>query len=151
MAPLPENRLWEIRTFVYQHFAETTRPASVAVTAARFSLADGQAAAAYEGLHQRHALFLEPGTHKILMASPFSGIQTQFEVYANGKTYFANCAWDSLGIPATLHEDAKIEAVCSQTGGPIHLSIMDGQVSNSDALVHFLVPFKHWYNDLVFT
>ncbi len=151
MTTRAEDLLWEIRTFVYHHFAETTRPPAVQETAARFALALDEVASAYEQLHQRHAFFLEPGTHTISMANPFAGIQTQFEVYTNGKTYFANCAWDSLGIPAALHVDAQIKAVCSQTGAPIHLSIKDGQVSNSDVLVHFLVPFKHWYNDLVFT
>lgn len=151
MASLSENLVWEIRAFVYQHFVETTRAPTVDETATRWALTEGEAASAYELLHQRHAFFLEPGTHNILMANPFSGIPTKFEVLANDKTYFANCAWDSLGIPAALHVDAEIEATCSQSGDRIHLSIKDGQVSNSDALVHFLVPFKHWYNDLIFT
>jgi hypothetical protein len=151
MTPLSENIIWEIRAFIYQHFAETTRAPSKKQVTARFALADGEAASAYEQLHQRHAIFLEAGTHNILMANPFSGIRTQFKVQANGKNYFASCAWDSFGIPATLHVDAEIEAACSQTSELIHLSINDGRVSNSDALVHFLVPFKDWYNDLVFT
>ncbi len=151
MASLPEKPLWEIRAFVYQHFVETTHPPSVDETAARFALADGEAASAFEELHRRHALFLKPGTHDILMANPFSGIETPFRVYANDKTYFANCAWDSLGIPAALHVNTQIEATCSQTGVPIYLSIIDGRVSNSGALIHFRVPFKDWYKDLVFT
>ena len=151
MATLSEDLIWEIRAFVYQHFAATAHPPSVAVTAARFTLADGEAAAAYEQLHELHAIFLEAGTHNILMANPFSAIQTQFKVNANGRPYFANCAWDSLGVPAVLHVDAHIEAACSQTADPIHLHVKDGRVANSEALVHLLVPFKQWYNDMVFT
>jgi hypothetical protein len=85
------------------------------------------------------------------MAWPFSGVETPFQVRANGRTYFANCAWDSLGIPAALHADAEIEAVCAQSGDPIHLRVTGGQISGSDALVHFLVPFMSWYDDLAFT
>jgi hypothetical protein len=151
LTTLAEDLLWEIRAFVYHHFAETTRAPSLEDTAARFALADGEAASAYDQLHQHHALFLKPGTHNILMANPFSGIETPFNVRANGKTYFANCAWDSLGIPAALHVDAQIEATCSQSGHPIRLSVKDEQISKSDTLVHFLVPFREWYNDLVFT
>ncbi len=44
------------------------------------------------------------------MAWPFSGVETLFQVSVSDKTYFANCAWDSLGIPAALHTDAEIEA-----------------------------------------
>ena len=145
------NNLWEIRAFVYDHFKETTRPPSVDDTAARFDLTNEEAVSAYEELHQRHAFFLNPGTHNILMANPFSAVETPFKVYVNNKTYFANCAWDSLGIPAALHSNAEIEAACSQSNQPIQLNIKDGKVSASDALVHFLVPFREWYNDLVFT
>ena len=143
--------LWNIRAFVYQRFADTTRAPSLDETAARFDLTREGAASVYDALHERHAFYLNPGTHDILMANPFSGIKTPFLVHANGKTYFANCAWDSLGIPAALHADAHVEASCAQSGEPIMLQVCDGEVSESDVLVHFLVPFKHWYDDLVFT
>jgi hypothetical protein len=148
---MDEARLWKIRAFVYQHFAETTRPPSVEEVASRFALTHEEAVSDYEALHQRHALFLQPGTHQILMANPFSGVETAFKVHANGRAYFANCAWDSLGIPAALHADAQIEAACAQNGEPIHLRVTDEQVHAPDALVHFLLPFREWYNDLIFT
>jgi len=148
---IDEDKLWEIRAFVYQHFAETARPPLVDETASRFALTHGQAALAYEVLHQRHAFFLEPGTHNVLMANPFSAVETDFKVHSNDKTYFANCAWDSLGIPAALHADAEIQAACAQSGKTIRLMVSRQQVQDSDALVHFLIPFKNWYNDLTFT
>lgn len=146
---MDENRgLWELRTFIYQHFAETTRPPLVEETASRFGMTHGEAGSAYEELHQRHALYLKSGTSEILMANPFSGVETPFKVRANRKTYFANCAWDSFGIPAALHADAEIEAVCAQSGEPIRLSVTNEQVEDSDTLVHFLIPFRKWYDDL---
>ena len=148
---MDENLIWEIRTFVYRHFAETTHPPRVEATASHLGLTHEEAASAYEELHRRHAFFLEPGTHHIQMAWPFSGIETPFKVYASDKTYFANCAWDALGIPVALHVDAEIEASCAQSGEPIHLTVSRQQVQASSVLVHFLVPFKNWYNDLPFT
>ncbi len=148
---MDEKTLWDIRAFVYHHFVDTTRAPSMNQTAARFALTHNVAASAYEALHHHHALFLNPGSHDILMANPFSSIETPFRVHANGKTYFANCAWDSLGIPAALHADADIEAVCAQSGEAVTLQVRDEQVSESDVLVHFVVPFKHWYDDLVHT
>ena len=148
---MDENTLWEIRAFVYQSFAETTHPPSVEETATHFGLTHEQAVSAYEALHQRHAFFLRPGTHHILMANPFSGIETPFKVHANGKTYFANCAWDSLGIPAALHTDAQIEAECAQSREKIRLTVNRQRVEYEAGLVHFLVPFTNWYDDLPFT
>jgi hypothetical protein len=148
---MDENLIWEIRAFVYRHFAETTHPPQVDETAARFALTHEEADSAYEELHGHHAFFLKPGTHDILMANPFSGVETRFKVYAKDKTYFANCAWDSLGIPATLGMDAEVEAACAQSGESILLRVTDQQVEDSEALVHILLPFKDWYNDLMFT
>ena len=156
---MEENILWDIRAFVYQHLAETTHPPTVDETASRFALTHEQAASVYDALHQRHAFFLQPETHNILMANPFSGVETPFKVHANGKTYFANCAWDSLGIPAALHVDAQIDALCSQSGENIHLMVSRGEahteqsrsVQHEAGLVHFLVPFRNWYDDLPFT
>lgn len=148
---MDEKTLWDVRAFVYRTFGETARSPGVDATAARFGLTHEQAVEAYEGLHQRHAFYLKPGTCDILMANPFSAVETPFRVHANEKTYFANCAWDSLGIPAALHADAQIEAACAQSAEPLRLSVTGGEVSGSQALVHFLVPFKDWYKDLTFT
>jgi hypothetical protein len=151
VSQLPENILWDIRAFVYRHFADTTRAPNADETAAAFALTHAEAASAYEALHARHAFFLNPGTHEIRMANPFSNIETPFRVHADGKTYFANCAWDSLGIPAALGRDADVEAACAHSGQPVRLQVRDGEVSESDVLVHFLVPFERWYADLAFT
>ncbi len=143
--------LWQIRHFVYQHFADTTRPPNVDETARHFSISIEEASEYYKELHNRHALFLDIKTLIIRMANPFSGIPTDFKVRANGKTYFANCAWDMLGIPAALHADAIIEAVCTESNEAVRLEVKDGKVMNSDLLVHFPLSFSRWYDDLVFT
>ena len=87
------------------------------------------------------------------MANPFSGIPTDFKVHADGKTYYANCAWDMLGIPAALHTDAVIEAVCTESSEKVEIEIQNSNLrfTNYDLLVHFPLPFAHWYDDLTFT
>jgi len=143
--------LWQVRHFVYNHFADTTHPPSVEETAAHFNISIEEASTFYKELHNRHAFFLEPETLTIRMANPFSGIPTDFKVHANGKTYYANCAWDMLGIPVVVHSDAIIEAVCTESNDTIQLEIRDGRVTNGDLLVHFPLPFARWYDDLTFT
>jgi hypothetical protein len=145
---MDENKIWEIRAFVYRHFAETARAPLVEETAAHFDLKLEEAVSAYQELQSRHDFFLQPRTHKIQMAWPFSGVETPFKVHANGKTYFANCAWDSFGIPVVLRADAEIEASCAQSGEALRFHVTNGQVQGSEALAHFLVPFRDWYEDL---
>jgi hypothetical protein len=162
--------LWQTRAFVYAHFADTTRPPSVDETAVHFNISTEEAGELYKELHNRHSFFLEPETLTIRMANPFSGIPTDFKVHANGKTYFANCAWDMLGIPAALHCDAVIDAVFTESNEAIQLEVKDGKVTkyaqggvpaaedggssgllNGELLVHFPLAFSRWYDDLVFT
>ena len=146
-----ESLVWQVRAFVYAHFADTTHPPSVDESAKHFNIGLEEAGAFYKELPNRHAFFLEPETLTIRMANPFSGIPTDFKVHANSKIYYANCAWDMLGIPAALHTDAVIEAVCTESNDVVRLNIRDGKVANSDLLVHFPLPFARWYDDLVFT
>ena len=155
-----DTLLWQIRHFVYAYCADTTQPPSVDETAQHFNISTEEAGEYFKELHNRHAFFLEPETLIVRMANPFSGIPTDFKVHANGKTYYANCAWDMLGIPAALHTDAVIEAVCTESNEPVQFEIRDGQImksrseakwTNYDLLIHFPLPFARWYDDLVFT
>jgi hypothetical protein len=143
--------LWQVRAFVYNHFADTTHPPSAEDTARHVNIEIEEARTLYKELHNHHAFFLEPDTLNIRMANPFSGVPTDFKVHVNGKTYFANCAWDMLGVPATLQSDAIIDAVCTESSDPVQLEIRDGKVINSELLVHFPLPFSRWYDDLIFT
>ena len=146
-----DSLLWQVRHFVYNHFADTTRPPNVDETAAHFNISTEEAGEYYRELDNRHAFFLDPGTLNIRMAWPFSAIPTDFKVHANGKTYYANCAWDMLGIPALLKCDAVMDAKFTESNEPIQLEVKDGKITNSELLIHFPVAFSHWYDDLVFT
>ena len=149
-----DSLLWPARAFVYEHFAATAGAPSAADVARHFGLTVDEAGALLRALHERHALFLEPGAAplRIRMAHPFSAIETSFQTIVAGKEYFANCAWDAFGIAAALHaEEAEIRSVCAASGDAIRLRLAGGQVASSGALAHFLVPFAAWYDDLVHT
>lgn len=146
-----DSLLWQVRHFVYNHFVDTTHPPSVDETAARFNISTEEAGEYYRELDNRHAFFLDPGTLNIRMAWPFSATPTDFKVHANGKTYYANCAWDMLGVPALLQCDAVMDAKFTESNEPVQLEVKDGKVTNSELLIHFPVAFSRWYDDLVFT
>ena len=140
----------QIRVFVYRYIVENGRPPTVAETAIGMDLPPDNVQAAYGRLHDGHALLLEPGANTIRMAWPFSGVPTPFRVQVNGCRYWANCAWDALGIPALLQADARIEAVFADTGEAATLTVADARV-RGQAVAHFAVPFCRWYADIVFT
>jgi hypothetical protein len=142
---------WAVRDEVYATIVAQGRPPAFAEVADRLGMRPDAVKAAYERLHARHALFLQPGSHEIRMAHPFSGVPTAFRVTAGRVQYWANCAWDALGIPAALHADAHIDA---ETGGDrksVQLKVEAGRVAGWDGLVHFPLPFRRWYDDLIHT
>ena len=60
------------------------------------------------------------------MLNPFSAVETPHRVESGGRTWFANCAWDALGIPAALHADGRVESRCPDCGEALELEVRDG-------------------------
>jgi hypothetical protein len=85
------------------------------------------------------------------MAPPFSGVPTQHVVEAGGIQYFANCAWDALGVIAALHKPGVIHSSCGQSGEPFHLNVGLQGPEPSNWLFHCLAPAAKWWDDIVFT
>jgi len=85
------------------------------------------------------------------MANPFSAVPTGFRVHAAGRRWYANCAWDALGICAALHVDGRIETSCPDCGERIALGVHDHRVDDEHLFFHCLVPAAHWWDDIIFT
>ena len=109
-------------------------------------------AAAFHRLHEKRLLVPEPGDpSRIRMAPPFSAVPTSFRVLAGTRAYYAPCAWDALGIPAALHQDAVVEASDGLTGEPVTLEVRDGAPSPEPCVIHFAVPAARWWEDILHT
>lgn len=141
-----------IRNHLYGSFVKTGNAPTPAEAAAALDLSEGEVEDAYRRLHEAHALVLEPGTTRIRMLNPFSAVQTPHRVEAGGRAWFANCAWDALGIPASLRSDGSIRSECADCGEPVELEVHDGGlVRGAELLVHFVVPARRWWDDIAFT
>src|SRR4029077_18354942 len=92
---------------------------SVDDIAARVGVAVAEAREIFGRLRAQRVLVLEPDAESIRMAPPFSGVPTQHRVTAEGVTYYANCAWDALGIPAALRRPAIVHSRCEQSMEPL--------------------------------
>ena len=141
----------EVKLAVYRHFAETGVRPSCEHLAERVRVPVGEVAQAYQRLRGQRVLVLEDDGVSIRMAPPFSGIATQHVVKAGNRSYFANCAWDALGIPAALHQPATVHSRCEQSMEPLHLEVGLEGPATSDWVFHCVVPAAHWWDDIVFT
>ncbi len=136
---------------IYEHFAATGRRPSVEDVAARAGVAVPQAREVLARLRAQRVLVLEKDGESIRMAPPFSGVPTQHRVTSAGVSYFANCAWDALGIPAALHRAATVHSRCEQSRERLELAVTERGPEASDWLFHCVVPAAKWWDDIVFT
>ena len=141
----------QVKLAVYRHFAETGRRPSPEEVAGRIGSSVESVLEAYQRLRAQRLLVLEADGSSIRMASPFSGVPTQHTVEAGGIQYFANCAWDALGVLAALQKPGAIHSRCEQSGEPFHLNVGLHGPESSDWLFHCLVPAAKWWDDIVFT
>ena len=144
----------DVRKFVFDHFAEHAVPPLLEQIMERFHLGRPNAFGVVQGLEAAHHLKLLPGTQRILMAFPFSAIATPFQVFALGRTYFANCAWDAVGFHAMLGESIRIASYCHHCAEPITVELSKGHPTNAPRpppLVFFSLPASMWWDDIVTT
>src|SRR5262245_3567207 len=145
----------QVKLAVYRSFAETGRRPCPYDVARRFGASLPEVLEAYVRLRAQRVLVLEADGASIRMAPPFSGVETQHVVQSGGISYFANCAWDSLGIPAALQRPATVLSRCEQSMEPLRLRVglggPEGPEANSGWRFHCAVPAAHWWDDIIFT
>jgi Alkylmercury lyase len=135
-----------IRNRTYARFVELGR----APTPAEVGDA-GEVLAAWRRLHEAHALVLNAAVDELRMANPFSAVPTAYRVQADGRWWYANCAWDAFGICAALHSNGRIETSCPDCGEPIVVEVRSERPDDESLLFHCLLPAREWWADIVFT
>jgi hypothetical protein len=146
-----DPRLVDLRRITYRTFVELGRAPSAEEVAGLTEQTADEVQAGWRELHGAHALVLNPATNEIRMVNPFSAVPTAYRVAAAGRWWYANCAWDALGICAALGTDGRIETSCPDCGDPVGLEIRGQRPDDESLLFHCLVPAAHWWDDIIFT
>jgi hypothetical protein len=141
----------QLRAAVYRHFAEHAASPTLREMCRVMRVPPSDVRAGYTRLYGKRMLVPMADGESIRMAPPFSGIPTQHRVRANGRDYFANCAWDAFGIPAALHAEAEVVSRCEQSLEPLVLRIGSAGPPPSPWLFHVAVPAAQWWRDIVYT
>ena len=141
----------KIRSQIYRFFADRCRAPSYEETADLLGAEKEEVRVSFHKLHQRHMIFLQPGADTIRMANPFSAVPTRYRVRSGNQAWWANCAWDSLGIAAALKMDVRIEASYPDDQKTVELQVNQGVVDGKNHVVYFPLPCRQWYDDLIFT
>ena len=141
----------QLRNLTYGLFADLGRGPTAAEVASAASSSVDDVLAGWMRLHDSHALVLNGAGSEIRMAHPFSAVPTAYRVVANGRSWYANCAWDAFGVCAALQSDGRIETSCPDCGDPIGVSVENQRPDDETLLFHCHVPASEWWEDIVYT
>lgn len=141
-----------VRAAVYTAFRDRSWPPSAAELADALRASPEEISSALRNLAEEHCLVLLPGTESIWMAHPFSGIETDFVVTLGDRRWFANCVWDGLSILALFGGETggSFDTHSPATGEELRFEVSQGEVRGL-GIVHFLVPARHFWDDIGYT
>jgi hypothetical protein len=141
----------QVRLSVYRHLVRTGQPPTIRDTSLDVGVDSTDISASLERLDAGHVLVLHPTTRQLWMAMPFSAIPTPFRVTSGKRAWWANCAWDALGISAMLQTPAEITTSCTDCGDPLTVRTTGRALRDASGVVHFAVPAAAWWDDIGFT
>jgi hypothetical protein len=143
----------ELRVFIYEFIFARGRPPKASEIAERFSISEDDAKGLLRATKIGKTLLVDDAAGEIWMAGPFASQPSGHEVRGARLTWWANCAWDALAIGILAAENVTIRSSNCGTGGSRAITIVSPPQSppESDAVVHFLVPARQWYDDIGYT
>lgn len=140
-----------LRVFVYDEILARGKPPSLASIARHFAISPADARHALANLKIGKTILVDPGSGEIWMAGPFAARESPYRVVGDRQSWWANCAWDMFGVGMIANEPVSIDSRCADCGDPMPIRCDPATPPTSEAVVHFLVPARHWYDDIGFT
>lgn len=132
-------------------FLEKQRPPTLGEIAKRFQCDEEQARLGLRALADNHGVVLQPHSDEVWIAHPFSAAPTTFVVTSGNQKWWGNCAWCSLGLAHLAGGSATIETRLGAVDDHAIIRIVDGKLLTTDYVVHFPIPMKHAWDNVVYT
>jgi len=139
-----------LRQYIYKILIRDGRAPTVAEMASGLRAPLRKTKSGLERLAATHAFMLQENG-ELWRAAPFSAVPTAFPVRIGKHSWYGNCIWDALGIPAMLHKDARIDASCGCCNYEMPLRVTNGKLLAPKGIIHFALAPRQWYADVVFT
>ena len=146
---MPDARA--LRIHIYDWLLERGTPPTLRELSRHFGEPETDLRRAVADLRIGKTVLPHPTTGEIWMAGPFASAESPYRVAGRKAWWWANCAWDMFGVAVIANEAVRIDARCADCGAAMALRGDPNREPTEDAVVHFLVPARHWYDDIGFT
>jgi hypothetical protein len=140
-----------VRLTLYNEFVRTCSPPTADGLAERMHVPAADIRASLERLAAGKAIVLQPHSREVLMANPLCAVPTPFRARTRGQSFFGSCVWDALGILAMLSGEGSLDSSCACCGEAMTIDAAGGNVIATDGIIHFAIPAKRWWENIVFT
>ena len=142
----------ELRIFIYDRLIGDGRAPTSSDIASHFHLTQSDALERLASLKVGKTVLVHPTTHEIWMAGPFSAAESAYGLTDGTRTWWANCAWDMFGVAVLVGRTLRATGACPDCGEKLTIDCdPDRPPTTADGVVHFLLPARHWYDDISFT
>jgi hypothetical protein len=141
----------DVRLHVYRRFVDDGQPPTVAEVADALGVGEKAAAGSFRRLAEGRVLVLAPGTVSVWMAQPFCAFPTTFRVETPRGSWWAPCVWDAFGIIGALGDEGTVATLCPDCDEPMEFVVEQGALRPADAVAHFVVPARRWWDNIAYT
>ncbi|WP_063366522.1 alkylmercury lyase family protein [Pseudoalteromonas luteoviolacea] len=136
---------------IMRYFIEYARAPSVSELSNIFGRQAVCVVEALKALQAYHGVVLQPNTHEIWVAHPFSAAPTNFWIESGDMGWWGNCAWCALGAAALLGRDLTITTTLGSESKQVVIAINNGKIENSNLYVHFPIPMEKAWDNVIYT
>lgn len=140
-----------LRVAVYEEILTSGRVPTSRMLGDALGVSPADVRSALAALRIGKTILVHPSTGEIWMAGPFSAVETPYRVISGDRAWWANCGWDMFGVAVIAGARATIVTRCTDCGESMTIVADPDAPPNVDALVHFLLPARRWYDDIGFT
>jgi hypothetical protein len=136
---------------ILRHLVDYGHAPSRAQLAEAFAVDGDTMAGALQALAADHGVVLHPHAPEVWVIHPFSTAPTPFAIRHDGRVWWGNCAWCSLGVAALLGgRNVTIDTTLGAEGQPVTVHVDDNRV-REELVVHFPIAMAHAWDNVVFT
>lgn len=140
-----------VRLTLYNEFVRTASSPTTEALAEVIHAPAADVRASLERPAAGKAIVLQPHSREVLMANPLCAVPTPFRVRTQGQSFFGSCVWDALGILAMLGGDGTLDTSFACCGEVMTIDAAAGSVLPATGIIHFAIPVRHWWENIVFT
>ncbi len=136
----PPNQLEaEVLRHIFKTVLESGRAPTIREMEVFFKLSENDVIATLDELESKDLLFRKKGTQELISLYPFSMIPTKHKIFLeDGRSLYAMCAVDALGMPVMFNRNVKIVSQCEWCKQEIVIEIKKGEIvskSHKDTMI----------------